>query len=138
MYQVKFTTTYKKSYKLMKKRGLDLSFLDEVVDLLRQGKQLDEKYRDHGLSGNFAGFQKCHIKPDRLFCFLLNRLIRETFRQLIRYRINPGSVNKLNATGKRYRVHSMVNTTIRYYFLNRSCNSIHCTKLVYGHRIALT
>ncbi len=33
MYQVKFTTTYKKSYKLMKKRGLDLSLLDEVVDL---------------------------------------------------------------------------------------------------------
>lgn len=47
MYQVKFTTTFKKSYKLMKKRGLDLSLLDEVVDLLRQGKQLDEKYRDH-------------------------------------------------------------------------------------------
>ena len=38
MYQVKFTTTYKKSYKLMKKRGLDLSLLNEIVDLLRQGK----------------------------------------------------------------------------------------------------
>ena len=57
MYQVKFTTTYKKSYKLMKKRGLDLSQLDEVIDLLRQGKQLDERYRDHGLSGNYAGFR---------------------------------------------------------------------------------
>ena len=64
MYQVKFTTTYKKSYKLMKKRGLDLSKLDEVIDLLRQGKQLDERYRDHGLSGNYAGFRECHIKPD--------------------------------------------------------------------------
>ena len=40
MYQVKFTTAYKKSYKLMKKRGLDLSLLDEVVDLLRQGKSV--------------------------------------------------------------------------------------------------
>ena len=64
MYQVKFTTAYKKSYKLMKKRGLDLSLLDEIVDLLRQGKQLDEKYRDHGLSGNLAGFRECHIKSD--------------------------------------------------------------------------
>lgn len=53
MYEIKFTTAYKKSYKLMKKRGLDLSLLDEVVDTLRQGKQLEEKYRDHGLSGNF-------------------------------------------------------------------------------------
>ena len=71
MYQVKFTTTYKKSYKLMKKRGLDLSLLDEVVDLLRQGKQLDEKYRDHSLSGDFIGFRECHIKPDWLLVYLI-------------------------------------------------------------------
>lgn len=38
MYEVKFTNTYKKSYKLMKKRGLDISLLDKVVDMLRQGK----------------------------------------------------------------------------------------------------
>ncbi len=36
MYQVKFTIAYKKAYKLMKKRGLDISLLDQVVDLLRQ------------------------------------------------------------------------------------------------------
>lgn len=71
MYQVKFTTAYKKSYKLMKRRGLDLSALDEVVDLLRQGKQLDEKYRDHGLSGNYAGFRECHVKPDWLLIYLI-------------------------------------------------------------------
>ena len=71
MYQVKFTSAYKKSYKLMKKRGLDLSLLDEVVDLLRQGKQLDEKYRDHNLSGDFAGFRECHIKPDWLLVYLI-------------------------------------------------------------------
>ncbi len=69
MYQVKFTTAYKKAYKLMKKRGLDISLLDEVVDLLRQGKQLEERYRDHGLTGNFAGFRECHIKPDWLLIY---------------------------------------------------------------------
>ena len=71
MYQVKFTTAYKKSYKLMKRSGLDTSALDEVVDLLRQGKQLDEKYRDHGLSGNYAGFRECHVKPDWLLIYLI-------------------------------------------------------------------
>ena len=55
MYQVKFTTAYKKAYKLMKKRGLDISLLDQVVDLLRQGRQLEERYCDHGLTGNLAG-----------------------------------------------------------------------------------
>ena len=43
MYKVKFTTAYKKSYKLMKKRGLDLTLLDNVVEELRQGNPLDEK-----------------------------------------------------------------------------------------------
>lgn len=71
MYEVRFTSTYKKSYKLMRKRGLDLTLLDEVVDMLRQGKQLDEKYRDHGLSGNFVGFRECHIKPDWLLVYLV-------------------------------------------------------------------
>ena len=71
MYQVKFTTAYKKAYKFMKKRGLDISLLDEVVDLLRQGKQLEERYRDHGLTGNFAGFRECHIKPNWLLIYLI-------------------------------------------------------------------
>ena len=71
MYQVKFTTTFKKSYKLMKKRGLDLSLLDDVIDKLRNGITLDEKHRDHSLSGNFEGFRECHIKPDWLLVYLI-------------------------------------------------------------------
>ena len=71
MYTVKFTTAYKKSYKLMKKRGLDLSLLDDVVDTLRHGKQLEAKHRDHELSGKFKGFRECHIKPDWLLVYLI-------------------------------------------------------------------
>ena len=71
MYEVKFTNTYKKSYKLMKNRGLDISLLDKVVDMLRQGKKLDDRYRDHGLSGQFQGFRECHIKPDWLLVYLI-------------------------------------------------------------------
>ncbi len=55
----------------MKKRGLDISLLDEVVDLLRQGRQLEERYRDHGLTGDLAGFRECHIKPDWLLIYLI-------------------------------------------------------------------
>lgn len=46
MYEVKFTTAFKKSYKLMKKRGFDMDALDSVIDTLRQGQALDDKYRD--------------------------------------------------------------------------------------------
>ena len=71
MYSLKFTTTFKKSYKLMKKRGLDISLLDEVIDNLRQGRKLEAKYHDHGLSGKFQGFRECHIRPDWLLVYLL-------------------------------------------------------------------
>lgn len=75
MYKVKFTSAFKKSYKLMKKRGLDMSALDDVVDTLRQGKPLDEKHHDHALTGNFVGFRECHIKPDWLLIYLIENNI---------------------------------------------------------------
>lgn len=71
MYNLKFTTTFKKSYKLMIKRRLNISELDFVIDELRKGNQLNEKYRDHALSGNWKGFRECHIKPDWLLIYLI-------------------------------------------------------------------
>ena len=71
MYQVKFTSAYKRSYRQMKKRGVDLSLLDSVVDTLRQGKPLDKKHRDHTLSGRFQGLRECHIKSDWLLVYLI-------------------------------------------------------------------
>ena len=56
----------------MKKRGMDLTLLDEVVDKLRQGITLDEKYKDHILKGEYAGFHECHIKPDWLLIYLID------------------------------------------------------------------
>lgn len=75
MYTVKFTSAYKKSYKLMKKRGLDMSELNAVVDKLSMGEQLDGRFRDHALTGNYAGFRECHIKPDWLLVYLIENSI---------------------------------------------------------------
>lgn len=71
MYRVKFTTAYKRAYKLMKKRGADMALLDDVVDQLRRGETLAPRYRDHSLSGKFQGFRECHIKPDWLLVYLI-------------------------------------------------------------------
>ena len=57
----------------MKKRGLDTDALDDVVDILRQGKKLNNKYHDHALTGNFAGFRECHVKPDWLLIYLIEK-----------------------------------------------------------------
>ncbi len=72
MYRVKFTTAYKKSYKLMKKRGLNMALLNSIVDQLRQGKKLDVKYKDHPLSGNMSAFRECHIQPNWLLIYYID------------------------------------------------------------------
>ena len=50
---VKYTNLFKKDYKLMKKRGLDMTLLHEVVEILANNKQLPEKYKEHYLTGNY-------------------------------------------------------------------------------------
>ena len=75
MYALKFTTSFKKSYKLMKKRGLDLSLLDEVIDTLQKGHLLDAKYRDHELNDNkyFKNCRELHLEPDWLLVYKINK-----------------------------------------------------------------
>lgn len=73
MYRIKFTTAYKKGYKRAKKRGMNIDLLDSVVETLRQGKKLDAKYFDHELSGNWNGFHECHIQPNWLLVYLIEK-----------------------------------------------------------------
>lgn len=61
-----------KDLRLAKKRGLDLSLLEEVVNKLANQEVLDEKYHDHALSGDFADFRECHIKPDWLLVYTID------------------------------------------------------------------
>lgn len=71
MLTVKYTHAFKRGYKLAKKRGKDISLLEDVIDLLRQEITLDDKYRDHELKGKFKGFRECHIQPDWLLIYLV-------------------------------------------------------------------
>ena len=56
--------------KLARKRGLDLSLLENVVTMLQNNISLEEKYRDHELKGKYRGFRECHIQPDWLLIYL--------------------------------------------------------------------
>lgn len=66
------TTQFKKDYKKAKKRGCDLSELQVVLDKLCAEEQLEERYRDHALVGNYAGFRECHIRPDWLLIYAVD------------------------------------------------------------------
>jgi len=74
-YQIKRTSQFKKDLKRLIKQGKDLSKLQEVVDALADGKQLDAKHVDHALTGNWKNFRDCHIEPDWILLYKLEKEI---------------------------------------------------------------
>lgn len=69
MLKIRYHNSFKKDYKLVKKRGRDLKKLKFVINELANEHALDKKYRDHALSGNYKGFRECHIEPDWLLIY---------------------------------------------------------------------
>ena len=56
MLRIKYTNQFKKDYKLMKKRGYDISKLKYVIQLFAEEKELPDQYRDHFLTGYYKRF----------------------------------------------------------------------------------
>ena len=69
MLPVVLSKRFRKDLKRAQKRGLDLDLLDAVVNQIAQRKTLDQRYRDHELTGQYAGFRECHVKPDWLLIY---------------------------------------------------------------------
>lgn len=70
-YSLVLSSRFKKSLKLARKRGLDITLLEELVEKLLHGIPLEKKYRDHDLAGDYKGFRECHIQPDWLLIYLI-------------------------------------------------------------------
>lgn len=73
MLELVTTTAFRKDLKLAKKRGYDLSLIEVVLDMLLEEQILPERYKDHALVGNYTGFRECHILPDWLLIYTINK-----------------------------------------------------------------
>ncbi|MCL1906390.1 MAG: type II toxin-antitoxin system YafQ family toxin [Propionibacteriaceae bacterium] len=71
-YTIKETTQFRKDYKRIMKRGRDRRVLALVINHLAQGKKLDPSYRDHALTGDYAGQRECHLAPDWLLVYVID------------------------------------------------------------------
>ncbi len=67
--KVVWTTQFKKDYKAAMKSHLDINQLDKVIRSLSNLEELDPKYKDHSLSGDWKSFRECHVKPDWLLIY---------------------------------------------------------------------
>lgn len=73
-YKVKWTTRFKKDYKLAMKRGYNIDLLDNVIRLIAKGDQqqkLIDEYNDHELCGDWKGHRELHVLPDWLLIYYL-------------------------------------------------------------------
>ena len=72
MLTLETTAQFRKDYKRVKKCGCNMALLEEVIDALLAGNTLDERLRDHPLSGRLAAFRECHIQPDWLLMYRID------------------------------------------------------------------
>ena len=59
-----YTTRFKKQFKLLIKRGMEISKLREVMDMIINEEPLLPKHCNHPLHGEWKGAFDCHIQGD--------------------------------------------------------------------------
>mgnify|MGYP000186433073 FL=1 len=69
MLDVRYSTKFKKDFKMCAKRNYKLDLLQQVIDILRIPDTLPPKNADHNLVGNYANYRECHITPDWLLIY---------------------------------------------------------------------
>ena len=69
MLDLKVSSQFKRDRRLCIKRGYDMNLLSVVVNTLRAPASLSPQNRAHSLSGNWMGYQECHISTDWLLIY---------------------------------------------------------------------
>jgi mRNA interferase YafQ len=73
MRTIERSSAFKRDYQRTKatprhRKDVD-SLVSTVVELLLSDRVLPESNRDHALSGDWAGYRECHVKPDLLLIY---------------------------------------------------------------------
>lgn len=68
---IDYSSQFKKDYSRLKRSGqYDMnrikSIFDDILTHMLDKKPLPQKYRDHGLKGEWKGCRECHIQNDLL------------------------------------------------------------------------
>ena len=71
MLDIFLTKQFRKDYRKIS-RARDISPLLDIIDMLRNGKKLPERNRDHALTGEYRGMRECHIAPDWLLIYRID------------------------------------------------------------------
>ena len=71
MRSVRYSSAFKNEYKKVSCwPGFDVNVFTDVVNNLANDIPLEEKFRDHELSGKRKGSRECHLAPDILLIYI--------------------------------------------------------------------
>ena len=73
MLTLQYSAQYKRDRKRVIKRGFPMKQLEDVLKILIEEKPLDPKFNDHPLQGNYIGFRECHIRPNWLLIYKIDK-----------------------------------------------------------------
>ncbi|MFA5000492.1 MAG: type II toxin-antitoxin system YafQ family toxin [Patescibacteria group bacterium] len=74
MFRLKYSNRFKKDLRLYKKNRAVLIELEKVLDILIKGGNLPLKNANHRLVGEFKDCFECHIRPDILLIYKIEKL----------------------------------------------------------------
>lgn len=72
-YHVKPSNRFLRDVKRMEKRNKDLDKLTTVIKIIASGEKLPDKYDDHAMTGNWKGHRDCHIEPDWVLIYRIEK-----------------------------------------------------------------
>lgn len=72
MYNIEYTRSFKRDYKLSLKRGYREQLIQNIIILLVNGIALPAKNKPHKITGDYKDCWECHIQPDWLLIWQIN------------------------------------------------------------------
>jgi len=73
MFLLKYSSRFKKDLKRYKHNNAALDELEKILDILAKGGKLPPKNFNHRLAGEFKDCFECHIRPDVLLIYKIEK-----------------------------------------------------------------
>ena len=81
MYSLEYSTLFKKDFKKITKMPIpEIVEVGHVISKLQRDEALDARHVDHALTGNWLGFRDCHIKPDLVLIYRVDKDVLQLAR----------------------------------------------------------
>lgn len=76
-YRLSYASQFKRDFKSL--NAGEQAETEAVIKKIALGESLDEKYRDHQLKGALKEFRSCHVRPDLVLVYKIDKGVLELY-----------------------------------------------------------